>query len=60
MFDIEICWGKSKTIVENLPKVVHSSMYEIFILWTNIRPQSGKDEINILYSDNFNILYSNV
>ena len=37
---IKVSRGKTATIVQNLPKVIHSSMHKILVLGANVRPKS--------------------
>ena len=39
VLSIEISRRKATPIIQNLPKVIHSTMYKILILWTNVRPK---------------------
>ena len=47
---IKVGRGKTATIVQNLPKIIHTSMHKILILGANVRPKGRENEINIVNS----------
>ena len=49
---VKVGRGKAATIVQNLPKVVHTAMHKILVLGANVRPKGREDEINIVNPHN--------